>query len=496
MHPLLRVQDSNLRGIQIKKKGEYFYLDPTPQNFPSDDIGINPQCIDEVRVDDVYRWMGHSIVYPECSSRDLSKLYTFQKEGVHYLMRNRKSLLADDMGLGKTIQVLHALEDNKKVLVVTPAFLKRNWYHEIQKWVPTYRATVIDGKKNFRLPEAGEIVIVNYDILPDEILSVPDYLIADEAHYLKNCKAKRYKNFKKISDKVINTPSSSIWLLTGTPLLNKPPDLWALMHILHWCKPVFGTYQNFMRLFNARFNGKYTMWGKVDDRVRGILSKYYLRRMKVDVLPDLPEKIYRQIFVAPPPKEKYALCSKVLDKCSEIDEEYDLLMQKTYDFPELSEARKILAESKVKDLHELVDDLLEKGEIPLVFSAHTTPILSFKKKEGWGCITGEVNAKNREELARKMQEGSLMGLAATIQAAGIGLNLTRVTHVIFVDQTFVPAINQQAEDRVMRIGKTTPCCYTYLISDHPLDKLLHRVIMRKNKLVNSTIQSTAINFSR
>lgn len=494
MPHLLQVHDLNIRGLTLKKKGEYYYLDPTPLNFPSDELGINPSCIDETRIDDIYKWKGCNISYPP-AFRDLSKLYPFQKEGVFYLMRNRKGLLADDMGLGKTVQVLHALDKDKKILIVTPSFLKSNWRAEIERWIPEYKVTAIHGKKNFRLPDNGEIVVINYDILPSEVSGVPDYLIADEAHYLKNSKTKRYKNFKVLSDAVIASKTGVLWLLTGTPLLNKPPDLWSILYILHWCKPIFGSYQNFVRLFNGRFNGKFTVWGKVDNRVKDILARYYLRRMKVDVLPDLPSKLHRQIFVDPPSKEKYLLCSKALDKCSDIEDEYTLLMQKSFDFPELTEARRILAESKIADLHEFVDNLLEKGEIPLVFSSFKSPILSFEKREGWGCITGDTPAPKREMLAQKMQSGELMGLAATIQAAGVGLNLTRVTHVIFVDQTFVPAINQQAEDRVMRIGKKEDCCYTYLISEHPLDKLLHRVINRKRKLVDSTIRSTAISFS-
>jgi len=119
-------------------------------------------------------------------------LYDFQREGVRFLALHDRALLADGMGAGKTIQTLVALPEGARVLVIAPAVVKFNWSAEAQKWRPDYRAIVIEGRKSFRLPEPGEIVIVNYDILPKDVPSAAGVtIVLDEAHACKNRKAQR-----------------------------------------------------------------------------------------------------------------------------------------------------------------------------------------------------------------------------------------------------------------------------------------------------------------
>ena len=132
------------------------------------------------------------------------RLYPFQRAGVAWLSKRRNALLSDEMGLGKTIQVLCALPQNAAAMVVCPASLKRNWANECLQWRPDLQPAVLEGKKSFQVPEPGQLIILNYDILPDEIGSLPNgtILIADEAAATKNRKAKRTQRFQKLAQAV------------------------------------------------------------------------------------------------------------------------------------------------------------------------------------------------------------------------------------------------------------------------------------------------------
>jgi len=226
------------------------------------------------------------------------KAWKFQREGSKALARNSRYILGDDMGLGKTRQTLMALPPAKECsgLVISPASIKGVWEAEIKKWRPEFKVTVISGRGNFRYPKTGEIIIINFDILPkvDELekMQIPaDLIVAvDEAHNCKNYKALRTKRVTKIIE-----GADQAWLLTGTALQNRPGELWTILNVGGLVEKAGLTFGRFCGLFGAK-KGQYGMvWGAPRPEMAEILKRVMLRREKGEVLQDLPEKVYSKV---------------------------------------------------------------------------------------------------------------------------------------------------------------------------------------------------------
>lgn len=156
-------------------------------------------------------------------------LYPFQVEGADWLSRRRRGLLADEMGLGKSAQALIALPEQVRALVVCPAALKYNWAEEVRRWRPDLTPAVLEGKGSFRAAKSGEVVILNYELLPAELARPSavsltlrqklgrSHLILDEAHYVKNRRTTRSKRAGGLA-----TLAGTAWGLTGTPPAQPP----------------------------------------------------------------------------------------------------------------------------------------------------------------------------------------------------------------------------------------------------------------------------------
>lgn len=421
------------------------------------------------------------------------KVFPFQREGVRFLRSQKNCILGDEMGTGKTVQALCSLDKNDAVLVVCPAALKYNWSDEIKKWQPDFVITILNGRGNFRYPTNGEIVIVNYDILPKDITNptVPFTMICDEVHLCKNYKTKRSKAVQQLS-KVSNKNIG----LTGTPLTNRPFDLYGVLSTLGLSYKVFGSFPNFLKLFNAYENkwGGYE-FGTPNQIVPELLRRVMLRRRREEVLPELPKKSITNITVAIESKqlrkdldEVYENYESVLDSMEGDDE--------LPDFRDFSRLRAELAADRIPSMIELVENH-EEEEIPLVvFSAHLAPINALSERDGWATITGSTKPENRQQIVRDFQAGKLKGVGVTIQAGGVGLTLTRAWKAVFVDLDWTPAWNSQAEDRICRIGQTKPVEIVRMVSDHVLDKHIHSLLAYKidlfNKVVDNKIEAEPI----
>jgi SWI/SNF-related matrix-associated actin-dependent regulator 1 of chromatin subfamily A len=444
----------------------------------------------------------------ERASRD--GLYEFQRVGVEFLALHDHALLADDMGLGKSLQALVALPQNARAIIICPASLKYNWEEEIGKWRNEFGVEVLSGRGSFRLPKENEIVITNYDILPDWLIpkstgevssfngkpikkAVVDddtkkdfaetYLIVDEAHLVKNYKAKRSQKVTELSNLCCST-----WFLTGTPLLNRPFDLFGVLSAGGMSKSVFGSWNKFLTLFNGYPNpfGGYS-FGLPEPEVSERIRRVMLRRMKSEVLKDLPSKRYQTIVVS---NTDTKLQDELDEYWGQYEEQDDLPP-----FEEFSRLRAALAKSRIPAMLEIVESYEESDEPLLVFSAHKAPIFELAKREGWAIITGDTPPQERHRIKTDFQAGKLKGIGLTVQAGGVGLTLTRASHAVFVDLDWTPALNIQAEDRMVRIGATADhVLIKHLVTDHPLDRHVHHLIQRKMTLIQRTMDKQ-INFT-
>lgn len=460
-------------------------------------------------------------------------LFPFQRKGVQWLASKSGALLADDMGLGKTIQALIAIPEGQPVLVVGPAVAKNVWEQEAAKWRPDLKVVVLSGRNSFRWPQPGEMVIINYDILSADpgVPVTGTVIVADEAHVLKSIKATRTKRFRALSE-AVRKDNGKVWLMTATPLMNRPPELWSVLQAAGIAYEAFGSWSNFLRLFNA-VEGEWGgfEWGNPDPEVPTLLQKVSLRRTKLEVLPELPAKSYRDLTItleldaktkkacakAASLLETYTRFSRINDEdrptdvaaaellaekqayqamygdyAAYIDDAEKLLQRVSgLDFQEIAKARAALATAKIPALMALVEDFEEQNEPLVVFSAHRAPIDVFVGREGWEVITGDTSPAERVRIQNDFQEGKLKGIAGTIKAAGVALTLTRASNAIFVDLEWTPALNSQAEDRILRIGQTRGVLITTLIADFPLDKRVTELLAIKRTIIKGSVEASS-----
>ena len=481
----------------------------------------------------------------------------YQRTGIEWLTLRMGALLADEMGTGKTLQAVVAIPANAPVLVVCTASGKGEWPKEIKKWRPHLKVRLLRGKKTeFRWPEPNEVVILNYDILPDlhDRAGVTDrkcsgklpakpcpgcqervvfdamrartiieghkpectrflepepcpgchpflreapegcVVIFDEAHKLKNRKAQRTIRSTAIS-RAVQRRNGRCWELTGTPLENTPPELWAVLQVAGVAEEAFGNWNNFGALFNARPlpHGGFE-WGMPGPEIKERLQRVSLRRLKADIMSELPEKAWKERDVEIEPAALRQCESFLKNSPYSLDEICRLLEGEDEEeagaaLGAMSRVRAALASAKIPAMLEFVEELEEQNEPLLVFSAHRGPIESLAKRPGWRVIMGGVSTDERAKIVTDFQEGRLKGLGLTIGAGGESMTLTRASQVLFVDRDYRPTANAQAEDRAHRKGQTRGVIITTLVANHALDARVTEILIRKMKLISASVDA-------
>jgi len=458
---------------------------------------------------------------------DDPRLFPYQREGIKWLGRQDRALLGDEMGTGKSVQSLKAVPPGAPLLIVCNASMKLTWLNqELAKWRPDFDGRVLNGRGSFEWPKPGEAVIVNYDILPAFDADVADpapgtVMIIDEVHNCKGAKTRRTKAVTRLARLV-----ERVFGLTGTPLLNRAPELWQLLNTLGLADRAFGHFGRFYHLFGGYKTRFGTEWGTPRPEVAELLKKVMLRRSRANVLPDLPGKRFKSVIV----NNLKAGLRKRMDEVAKaleagnlwdklagvgkwesgeyvediIPDESEMVTYSTRDadmgderpmtkaerekallpsFSEMSALRADLAAAKIPALVELVEEY-EEQETPLVvFSAHRAPIDLLAKRNGWRVITGDETDESKDEAKRLFQAGELKGIGLTIGAGREGITLTHAAHMVFVDLSWVSKFNQQSQDRICRIGQQAEgLLYTTLVADHPLDRRLEEILQTKDKL--------------
>lgn len=346
----------------------------------------------------------------------------------------------------------------------------------------------------------GASFAVCEDLLPP----VPDctHLVTDEAHYLKGKRSQRAQAHARLEEK-----TRVAWHLTGTPLPNKAQELWNVLDSAGLAREAFGTFDVFVGLFGGTFEEIYLKGGKkrrvvqfpdlrgleavavdeMSDEIRMCLARVMLRRKKSVVLPELPDKTFRTIKVDVS-EEMMTECEAARRKFMAMGIDVDgLVDHEKIPFHEIAPLRKKLAIAKTPSAVELVESYELAGRPIVVFSAHEHPATTLGKRKGWAKIDGTVSEKKRKAAKDAFQRGELKGIAATIKAAGTALTLTAASDILFVDWDWVPANNEQAIDRVHRIGQDRGVIVTSLVSEHPLDARVSEVISIKMATIRAAM---------
>jgi SWI/SNF-related matrix-associated actin-dependent regulator 1 of chromatin subfamily A len=440
-------------------------------------------------------------------------LFPHQIEGVAFLLARRRAILADDMGLGKTRQAIVSLrhvEPSGPYLVVCPASVKWNWEREIRRVDAAVEVRIVNGggigEKGWR--GFGGWVVINYDILGKNIEALLSCkwkgIIFDEAHYLKNRESKRSKVAGRLALKEGADPV--VYALTGTPLTNRPRDLFSLLQLVR--HPLGKSFLSFAKRYCAAEHNGYgwvTTGASNLEELTLQLQGITVRRRKEQVL-CLPPKVRSWLPVEVPEGTASAELREVvatllrgqLRRAAAPGQKDGLELEqgdRARLLAKLTKARQKLAVSKASSSIELAEGAVEQGEKVIVFSCFDQPLKAIKKHFDEACVllTGATPASQRQELVDKFQgDDGVRVFAANIVAGGIGLNLTAARQVVFNDLDWVPANHWQAEDRAYRIGQKGAVNVHYLVALGTVDEFVQNVLKVKAALVEAVVEGKAL----
>ena len=405
-------------------------------------------------------------------------------------------ILADDMGLGKTLQVISVLLAAKQedrlgeALIVTPASLVYNWKEEFVKFAPGLSTAIIAGSKDEREEqiknaENADILITSYDLLKRDILYYADktftYQIIDEAQYIKTHTTAAAKSVKAVNSKIR-------FALTGTPIENRLSELWSIFDFL---MPGFlYGYEKFRKEIETpivKHNDKDAM-----NKLKRLAEPFILRRLKQDVLSDLPEKNEEIYYVHFDKKQQNLYDGQALHMKQLLEKQSDEMFQKNKMaiLAEITKIRQICCDpslcfenydgesAKRQTCLELLKSAIDGGHKILVFSQFRSLLELLEKdlrNEGisYFKITGETKKEDRINLVNRFNRDETPIFLISLKAGGTGLNLTGADIVIHFDPWWNIAAQNQATDRAHRIGQTkTVSVYKLIVKDSIEEKIL------------------------
>lgn len=431
------------------------------------------------------------------------ELYGYQKLGVEFFITNGgKAILADTMGLGKTAQSLAYIAHEKldKTLVICPASVKYAWESEVKKWTKL-KSVIIDSKTKFtpELIAGHNIFIINYDILKRFVNELTitrfDCLVCDEFHYIKNPTAQRTKHVKTIAKNI-----ESILLLSGTPLLSRPVELFNGLQLMD--PNEFNDYYFYTRRYCAAHAGRFGWDVSGSSRIKELqqrINKYFLRRTKENVLTELPPKrfIDYPVELDAFQQKNYKMAEEsFVEYLKEIKnkkkDEIDKAMHASR-LVKLNELRQITSSGKVYAAKHIINNIIDAGEKVVVFSVYNKPLEYLKEEFGNKAVVliGKTENKERANIIKSFQDDDSKKIfLGGMKSAGIGITLTAASNVLFLDYSWVPSDHEQSMDRIHRIGQTASSVNIYqLFSKNTIDEYMNEILTEKKKLFSRIIDN-------
>ena len=422
-------------------------------------------------------------------------LRPFQIKGVSFIESQKgRVLLGDEMGLGKSIQTIawmHLHKDLKPFIVVCPATLKLDWKQKIEEWIPTAKTEVLSGS-NYHKP-SGDFIIINYDILQgwlNYLLALhPKVLVLDEIHYAKSNKAQRTKAVKKLCKKITH-----IIALSGTPLINRPIEGFNAFNLID---PVlFPDYWMFVQRYcNAKrtgFGWDFSGASNTQELHEKLINSFMIRRLKKDVLPELPDKIRSFVPIELDNAKEYEKAEK--DFVSYVqsikDDEAAERASKAQALASIEGLKQLAAKGKLNGMIDWIQDFLDVEEKLVVFVNHhfvSDALMKVFDKIAVK-LDGTTSQANRQKAIDAFQTKPEIKLfIGNIQAAGLGITLTASSNVAFTELPWTPGAVVQAEDRCHRIGKKDSVNIYFLLAIRTIEEKIAKLIDNKRKVLDNVL---------
>lgn len=445
-------------------------------------------------------------------------LRPYQEIGFQWLCSLAKygfgGILADDMGLGKTLQVLTflAAHPNSHTLVVCPASLVYNWEEECRRFYPSARTASVAGSAASRQIqieqfEEYDIIITSYDLLKRDIDYYEnkyfDYMIIDEAQYIKNTSTQAAKSVKSIS-------CGCRFALTGTPIENRLSELWSIFEYL--MPGYLFSYKRFKEELESPIAESQDDAARI--RLSRLVRPFILRRLKKDVLNELPDKIEEVVYARMDGEQQrlYQAREKQLVTMLSKQTDAEFKTQKLLILAELTALRQICCDpallyenytddsAKTKTCIEVIQNAVSGGHKILLFSQFSSMlerlyILLAEQEIRVQILTGKTNKEERRRLVAEFQNERADVFLISLKAGGTGLNLTAADMVIHYDPWWNLAAQNQATDRAYRIGQDNKVMVLRLIMKDTIEERILKMQQDKQNLADSIISEDGVSIS-
>ncbi len=467
--------------------------------------GIRPETDEKVREIGALRDEGAEITAPETGI----DLKDYQKRGYAWLYSldrmHMGGVLADDMGLGKTVQVISLLrttqEAQRTSLIVAPTSLTYNWLSEIHRFAPELSAAVVSGNAVQRghllrhVMEHGDVdvLITSYPLIRRDVEQIGDFrfrfVILDEAQYIKNAGSIAAMSVKKLQ-------ADTRLALTGTPMENGVGELWSIFDFV--LPGYLPGYTAFLRRYQD---------GADSEDLKMRIRPFLTRRLKQDVLSELPDKIETRLSASMTPEQRnvyQAAMERLRPRVRQAMEEKGLARSRMEVLSAMTELRQICCDpalvldgysgssGKMELLEEILPEMVRAGRRVLIFSQFTSMLKLMRPRlERMGLsvmyLDGDTPAGERLEMTESFNRGGAPVFLISLRAGGSGLNLTGADVVIHYDPWWNPAAEDQATDRAHRIGQTKKVDVIRLVMGDSIEEQVVDLGMRKKALFDQLI---------
>ncbi|MFB2771152.1 DEAD/DEAH box helicase [Pelatocladus sp. BLCC-F211] len=450
------------------------------------------------------------------------ELRPYQQRGVAWLTFLERwglgACLADDMGLGKTIQfiafLLHLKEQDaleKPTLLICPTSVLGNWEREVKKFASTLKVWQYHGDKRPKgkafaeIANKHDLVITSYALIHRDIKSLQAVswqgIVLDEAQNIKNAEAKQSQAVRQLE-------ATYKIALTGTPVENRLQELWSILDFLN------PGYLGNKQFFQRRFAMPIEKYGDTSslNQLRSLVQPFILRRLKSDreIIQDLPEKQEINVFCGLSLEQAELYQKVVEDSLAEIETAEGIQrrgmilgllvkLKQVCNHPAQYLKKTTLLEpqlsGKLLRLQEMLEEVLSEGDRALIFTQFAEwgkllkPYLEQQLGREIFFLYGSTSKKQREEMIDRFQhdpQGPPI-MILSLKAGGVGLNLTRANHVFHFDRWWNPAVENQATDRVFRIGQTRNVQVHKFVCTGTLEEKIHDMIESKKQLAEQVV---------
>lgn len=444
----------------------------------------------------------------------IGELRSYQYKGYCYLKTLSNlgfgGILGDEMGLGKTIQAIAYLasNNNKTSLIVVPSSLVLNWKQEFNKFAPELNVKLVTEIKEVRNEILSnynhyDVLITTYSLLKNDIneyLNIDfDSVILDEAQNIKNYNSQNSLCVKRIKSK-------NRFALTGTPIENSLLELWSIFDF------IMPGYLFDRDTFIVKYHRRFIEGNELSKELKNLIKPFILRRLKKDVLKELPSKIEKVIEVELPKEQKniYGIYNnKVIDLIEKKIKDDEFSNGKIEILSYITKLRQISLDpsvvldtyigtnGKIDALTELLHQAIDENHKILVFSQFTSVLRNIKKRldlENINCcyLDGTLTQKKRNEEVSNFNESNIPVFLISLKAGGTGLNLQSADIVIHFDPWWNPAIEAQASDRAHRIGQENIVEVIKLIAKDTIEEKVIKLQNEKKQLISKLLDDTSL----